>query len=217
MLLLLVSSLVVLAFWTFQDPLQWERFVIDPDTGDSIGHCACENELAYLGPLVALILIPLFLTAIMARKTSDVDDAYSEGHWIYVLLVIQLEAIIVALPVVSLLRDVSTNARYFGFVVMLWVFPMSTLGVIIAPKVINCLRDVYGCKKSSGRRGEQTREVRVSGVHIQEETDVSPAINASQMSSTVERSREMSVLSGHGSFVTNGSIIVNEPSQTDHA
>jgi 7 transmembrane sweet-taste receptor of 3 GCPR len=204
MMLLLLGSLCVLVVWTVVDSLQWERRTIDDFTGESIGICTCDNLLAYLGPLVAFMMIPLCLTALMARKTSDVADAYSEGHWIYVLIVIQLEAILVALPMVWILRDVSSDASYFGFVVMLWVFPMSTLGVVVAPKIMSCIQDVHGRNSSINRRGERSSEIRVTGLNLGAD------IGQTNLSSTAERSREMSALSNNDSQVAVDSNFKNE-------
>jgi hypothetical protein len=167
MLLLLMGSLFVLALWTILDALKWERVELDSESGENIGRCTCNNELAYLGPLVVFIAIPLCLTAMMAQKTSDVDDAYSEGQWIYVLLVIHLEAIIVALPIVYILRDISTDARFFGFMTMLWVFPISTLGIVALPKVTSCWNDLYGSKEQPAKRGARCGNTVVTGVNTE--------------------------------------------------
>jgi hypothetical protein len=35
------------------------------------------------------------------RKTQDVDDNYSESSWIFTLVLVQLQVIVVAIPLVS--------------------------------------------------------------------------------------------------------------------
>jgi len=52
------------------------------------------------------------------------------------MVLVQCEVILFAAPMFALLRDVSTDGRYVGYVILIWTFPMSALGLIIGPKVI---------------------------------------------------------------------------------
>ena len=92
----------------------------------------------------------------------DVDEAYSESKWIFSMIVTQLEVVLIAVPMVFILRDVSTDGRYLGFMFMLWIFPMTTLLMVFLPKYIN-----YRNKKrdSTSRvvRGRRAGGVLVSG------------------------------------------------------
>jgi len=81
------------------------------------------------------MLIPAALTLLMAWKTKDVDSAYSESLWIFGLIAVQIEVLLVGAPVVAILRDVSMNGRYIGYVILLWTFPMSTLIMLMCPKM----------------------------------------------------------------------------------
>lgn len=65
----------------------------------------------------------------MAYKTKDVDDSYSESKWIFALILVQLEVVIVSVPLVVILREISTNGRYIGFVLIIF-----SLLLIIGPK-----------------------------------------------------------------------------------
>ena len=47
-------------------------------------------------PLIVLMLIPMIVTALMAWKKMDVDEAYSESKWIFSMIVTQLEVVLVA-------------------------------------------------------------------------------------------------------------------------
>lgn len=130
MVLIVILALLVLSLWTVLDPLVWTRVEINDVTGESIGECSCERFAAYIVPLLILMLIPTVLTALMAWKTMDVDEAYAESRWIFTLILVQLEVVVIAVPLVFILRDVSTGGRYLGSMFMLWVFPMSTLILI---------------------------------------------------------------------------------------
>jgi len=68
-------TVLILSLWTGLDPLKWEREAINSITGESIGQCQCDNIMAFLAPLIAVMLIPTLLTAYMAWRTKDVDGA----------------------------------------------------------------------------------------------------------------------------------------------
>lgn len=39
-------------------------------------------------------------------------------------------------PVVYILQDVSSDGKYMAYSLLIWTFPMSTMGMIILPKVL---------------------------------------------------------------------------------
>lgn len=164
--ILTVSALAVLSLWTGLKPMSWVRVELDEMTGESIGECDCQYLAGWLTPLVILMLIPTVLTAGMAWKTKDVDDAYSESKWIFTMIAVQIEVIFVSLPTMIVLREVSIDSRYLGFVFMLWTFPMSALGFIIVPKVVAFHQAIRGNGARRGKRGESVvGNIRVSGLN----------------------------------------------------
>eukprot|EP00525_Craspedostauros_australis_P013341 CAMPEP_0198114154 /NCGR_PEP_ID=MMETSP1442-20131203/5621_1 /TAXON_ID= /ORGANISM="Craspedostauros australis, Strain CCMP3328" /LENGTH=312 /DNA_ID=CAMNT_0043771399 /DNA_START=214 /DNA_END=1152 /DNA_ORIENTATION=- len=134
--LLMFTALAILTAWTIVDPLQWQRTVLDQATGESIGGCDCAHAERFGIPLMIVMLIPVFLTGIMSWKTKDVDNAYSEAYWIFVLIFVQLEVILVSVPVFVVLEGQSTNGQYLGFVSMISVIAGSTLLLVMLPKFI---------------------------------------------------------------------------------
>lgn len=170
MALLFVGALTVMTVWTIVDPLEWERSVTDTLSGESFGRCTSDHMGAFLTPLIIFMLIPSVLTGVMAWKTKDVDESFSESSWIFVLIILQLEIIIVSVPIIAVLRDISTDGKYIGFVMMLWVFPMSTLVLIMLPKIIAYRAATLGKDKHLARKrgstvsGTGSGDVRVSGL-----------------------------------------------------
>ena len=71
--------------------MKWERREVDSNTGESIGRCESEHPIAYVLPLVFILLLPTCLTAWFAYKTKDVDEAYTESWWIFVMVLVQIE------------------------------------------------------------------------------------------------------------------------------
>jgi hypothetical protein len=89
--LMLISAVVVLSTWTGLDPLVWTREETNEDTGESIGRCDSENIAAFIAPLAIVIVIPMVLTGVMAWKTKDIDNAFSESTWVFALFVVQMQ------------------------------------------------------------------------------------------------------------------------------
>jgi hypothetical protein len=163
-LALFVAALLILGLWTGLDPIQWVREETNSVTGESIGQCQSNDMVAYVIPLIFVMLIPTLLTAYMAWRTKDVDEEYSESHWIFIMVFVQCEVILFAVPTIALLRDVSTEGRYIGFVLLMWTFPMSTLLLIVGPKYLAFRR--ARAESSGGRRKQTTRGHSHRGVHV---------------------------------------------------
>jgi hypothetical protein len=111
------------------------------------------------------MLLPSILTAVMAWKTKDIDGSYSESYWIFIMNLVQLEITLVAVPMIIVLRDVSTDARYIGFILLVWTFPMSTLLLIFVPKFLAHYHATHGNGnvRRKSKRGE-VQGIRVSGL-----------------------------------------------------
>lgn len=114
MVAIVLTAILVLGLWTGLDPLVWTRVETNDVTGESIGLCSQQHFEAFIIPLAFLMIIPAALTAIMAWKTIDVDEQFAESRWIFALILVQLEVVIIAVPVVMLLRQVSKDGRYVG-------------------------------------------------------------------------------------------------------
>lgn len=159
--LLLLSGVAVLTAWTAIDPLQWERKELDSETGESIGRCNSHDMAGFLVPLVIVMLVPAGLTLFMSWKTRDVDKTYSEAFWIMFMVIVQLEVIVISLPMVGILRNVSSQGRYLGFSFLIWIVPVSTIGLIFGPKV----RAVRQGERTMSARGASTGTVKVTGIN----------------------------------------------------
>jgi hypothetical protein len=91
MALLFLVAVALLITMTIVAPLEYERVVIDPLTGASIGRCNSDKFTAFILPLSMVMLIPTIMTGFMAWKTNDVDAEYSESYWIFILIIVQIE------------------------------------------------------------------------------------------------------------------------------
>ncbi|CAB9516932.1 Gamma-aminobutyric acid (GABA) B receptor [Seminavis robusta] len=198
--MLMLAALTILTVFQVTDPLKWERVEIDANTGESIGQCTSETMRYYIFALAGVMMIPSVLTCVMAWKTKDVDDTYSESSWIFNLVIVQLEIIIVAIPLVIILRDVSTDGKYIGHLFLLWSMPMSTLGFIMLPKVVAQYMASHGMSQSTRVRGSGGGGVRVSGMNPEGSRTSNSMANHQRISSSAEGRRRTSNLSDKGEF-----------------
>jgi len=172
MAILVGCAVLVLSLWTALDPLQWERKEIDSVTGESVGLCSCDGAARFAAPLYAIMLIPTVSTLFMAWKTKDVDDMYSESRWIFAMIVVQLQVLLFSIPIIVVLSDSSTDGRYIGQSLLIWSIPMSTLCLIIGPKVVAYYRTVHD--SSRHLRGASHGKVHVSGLRLAEQHSSRP-------------------------------------------
>jgi hypothetical protein len=180
------AAVLVLGLWTGLDPLVWTREVLDPYTGATVGYCQSNDLWAFAAPLAVLMFIPTVLTGIMAWKTKDVDAAYSDSAWIFTLIMLQAELYLVAVPVIAILRTASNSGFYVGFVLFLAIFPLSTLLLIIAPKVYAYRQDVTGQSSGSNAKRGARQGVRISGLNDSHATtsNVQRAVSSEERGST---------------------------------
>jgi hypothetical protein len=79
-------------------------------------------------------------------------------------LVLQMEVIVVAVPTIVILRDVSTDGRYLGLMFLVLAFPLSALGFIMVPKVSAYYEAINS--RTMSRRGDAKGSVWVSGLNV---------------------------------------------------
>ena len=154
-------------FTTHSRAVTWERVTVDYYTGESIGYCQSEQFVGFTVALIIVMLIPAGFTAVMAWKTRDVDAAFSESSWIFGLIAVQLELVIIGAPVVAILREFSMNGRYVGYSLILWSYPMSTLIFMMCPKLFaywKSLRNERAKRKRGARSGGEVSGFSSSGV-----------------------------------------------------
>jgi hypothetical protein len=162
--------------------MRWERSEINEITGESIGMCESEQWAPFLAALATLMVIPSALTGIMAYMTKDVDEAYSESWWIFALILVQLEVAFIGVPVVIILRGVSTDGRYLGLIFMMWTFAISPLILIILPKVLAVYKPRDDKKRPRGSR----EHVKVTGLESRNTRLSSEGVSQDQTSSQLQ-------------------------------
>lgn len=169
---LMVATILILIFWTIFSPLRWDRPMMDELTEESFGKCS--DSFGPSAVLFPLAVIPCLLTCYMAYKTKDIEDTYAESKWIFVLVLVQIQMVISAVPVLALLgrENVSTDARYIGRTIFFWSYSMSALLLVIVPKMVAHYYVVNGKVKTSVVRGGSSNGmVHISGLPSQDFTN----------------------------------------------
>jgi hypothetical protein len=181
---LLLSALCLLSIWTALEGFDWVRIELNSVTGESIGKCKGEQTVAYFTPIFLLTVLPCLLTLFMAFKTRDVDQTYSEANWIFILILLQIQVLLIAIPVFRILEVESSNGRYMAQIMVFWIFSMSPILLIIAPKAwkIHFQKDVA----TKSVRGQRASAVRVSGVNDAVVNSLRSSVVANPRKSTIQ-------------------------------
>ena len=81
------------------------------------------------------------------------------------MVCVQIQVILVGLPVIAILQDVSTDGRYIGQTLLVWTIPMTTMSLIILPKMFLVRRAKRGgdADRTSSKRGT-SQGTRISGL-----------------------------------------------------
>lgn len=127
---------------------------------------------------------------------------------VYLTNVVQV--IVVGVPVIILLQDVSSTGRYIGLSLLVWTFPMSVMGLIMAPKMATLRREKLGGMNST-KRGS-TEGIRVTGLNAA--SGQPPSREALSSNTTVAASATRSNLAGQATpdpSCTGGPFSVNSP------
>lgn len=67
---LLLITVVFLAVWSVLYGLDWERIVVNPETGESVGSCRGDSSTIWLVSGIPITLLPILLVGYMAWKTK---------------------------------------------------------------------------------------------------------------------------------------------------
>lgn len=159
LLALLTTSLLILTVWTIVDPWTWERVVINESPAEDYGQCVNDHFWAFFGPLMALLILAEGLTAFFAWKTNDVPEDFRDSSAVIYAILIQLQAWVIGVPILSVLNNSSAEATYFGRVLLIWIFSISSVCMLVVPMIVKAVR----LRRNPGLQTTRAR-VSVSGL-----------------------------------------------------
>jgi hypothetical protein len=94
MFAMFLASFIVLSVWSAVENYGWRRTTINDLSGESYGSCGNRDGKDNTWWFVAIVLtagFPVIMSLLMAWKTKDVEDSFSESGWIFTLVFVQFQ------------------------------------------------------------------------------------------------------------------------------
>ena len=187
---ILSICIIILILWTVLDPWTWERSVTSDIPAESYGKCTSQNFWAFFGPLLAILFFAGALTMYFAWKTSDVPDDFRDSGAVLYASFAQLQSWAIGVPMLAVLVSSSSNATYFGRVFVIWIFAISSVAVVVMPKLIKAIRI-----RRNPALGRRTERVRVSGLYNPLSSQAMSSYRNSHPFENIQKDREVTPLS----------------------
>jgi hypothetical protein len=161
---LFALDILLLLLWTLLDPLVWEIGHINDEPWNQYGACSSDTVGVILFALTAAFTVfILILACIQAYKARAISDEYSESRNLGIALFGWVEILLVGFPVLFLIEQDNTNAKYFLQVILVLCVSMSMQLIIFIPMMVH----FWTHNKEAARRGPVARQdsrVRISGL-----------------------------------------------------
>lgn len=139
-IVLLSLNVIILALWTFIDPLTYTRFDEYGRDGwnrviSTYGVCQSDNQEYFLVPLAIVNIGVLVLANWQAYEARDIEAEFSETKYIGVCMASMLQAMITGIPVLFIVKDLP-QAYYVVLVLLIFIICMVILMVMFVPKIV---------------------------------------------------------------------------------
>lgn len=152
--LVLFAVMTILTIWTVISPWQWERDLVNLDPPETYGKCHSEDFSAFFIPLAVILMVCTCFTGIIVWRTKNISQDLSDTSTVFYLILTQLQAWFVGLPILAVIGDGTVNSVYFGRILLIWVFAMAPLLIVLLPRIttaIHLRRHPEKAKKSRVR------------------------------------------------------------------
>lgn len=136
----LVPTLFILLAQTLFDPWYWKREMVTEIPAETYGMCQSSHTMAYFGPLAGLLLLAEGLTLRVAWRTTDLPTDFRDSGAIMYSCWVHIQSMAVGIPMILALGYSSVNATYFARIILTWIFSLSSVTVIVCPKIWCALR-----------------------------------------------------------------------------
>lgn len=136
----LVATLAILLLWTIIDPWTWRRTMVSEIPPETYGECHSDHWWAFFGTLTGLMIFAETLTGFLAYKTNQVPEEFRETSSVFQAIYVHLQAWIIGVPILAVIGTSSADATYFGRVALIWIFSVSSVVLIVGPKLMMAIR-----------------------------------------------------------------------------
>ena len=152
--------ITILILWTVIDPWSWERVVTVEVPAETFGQCKSRHFWVWFAPLTGLLILAESLTMYFAWKTTDLPDDFRDSGAVMYASFAQLQSWAFGIPMLAVLGSTSSSATYFGRICLIWIFAVSSVVVVVGPKLVKAIR-----LRRNPRLAQRPDRVRVSGLH----------------------------------------------------
>ena len=151
---ILLIDVILLTVWTIVDPLKWTREDLTFDKFGYVlasqGYCTSHNWEIFAGTIAVLHLVLLLFASYCCYVSRGISTQFSEGKYVAIAMVSNLQIFIVGLPVLALVGS-DANSAYFVRCMIIWMNDFMVVVVIFG----NLIYSVHFGKQ--GRRMSQQR------------------------------------------------------------
>jgi 7 transmembrane sweet-taste receptor of 3 GCPR len=138
--LILVVTLLLLILWTALDPWKWEREYVNMVPPETLGQCTSDNFAGFVWSLTAILMFCTLSILVMAWKTQTIAQNLSDASTVFYLILTQVQAWFVGIPILAVIGDDSVDTVYFGRILLIWMFAMAPLFIVLLPRVSLAIR-----------------------------------------------------------------------------
>ena len=154
--LLFAANVAVLTVWTILDPLTYVRFEadgVDPwgRVIATYGTCQSLSEdgdaTPYIAVLATLNLLVLLFKCWQAYRARNINRKFSESHYIAVAMASMLQAVLIGVPLLFLVKDIP-QAFYLTVVFVIFIVTMVIMLLLFVPKIASTHRFLQRSRES---------------------------------------------------------------------
>jgi len=138
--IVLIAIVSILTVWTVVSPWSWERKFVTHYPPETYGKCYSPNFIAFSFTLALILMICTILTGFIVWKTRDISQDLSDTSTVIYLIITQLQAWFVGLPILAAIGDASVDSVYLGRILLIWVFAMAPLLIVLLPRITTTMR-----------------------------------------------------------------------------
>lgn len=139
----MIEIAILIAFQVVS-PLKWYREILGQVDGyviESQGYCTSQQGWSFFLALCGFNVVCLLYAVVLSFQTKDIPSIFAEGKHIFLAAMLMFEVLILAIPLLALVRNDPTNFCFIrGMTIFLQNF--TVLVAIFAPKMVMTYRGV---------------------------------------------------------------------------
>ncbi|KAL7549862.1 hypothetical protein ACHAWF_016594 [Thalassiosira exigua] len=157
MAILLSAAVVVLVTWQLVAPLKWEREILAVNelgqATESIGKCSSDGALPFLIVLAVFIFGCLLFALYLSYVTRKMPSDFNEGKWVTASILSTFQILVLAVPVLVIVVNVSSDAYYFVRAAIVFLIGGAVTSFVFGPKIYA----LHVTMRTDDQTGDKTR------------------------------------------------------------